>query len=70
MDKFVGNARYFETSNPRFDEIKRLLDDNGFKEKMEGMKRLIAVSLFVSCLPFTRSHPFPFPHHKNNSSIR
>jgi hypothetical protein len=43
MNKLVKND-YFENATPRFDEIKRLLDENGFKEKMEGMKRLIAVS--------------------------
>jgi len=47
MNRLVKND-YFENSNPRWDEIKRLLDENGFKEKMEGMKRLIAVGFSLS----------------------
>lgn len=47
MNRLVKND-YFENATPRFDEIKRLLDENGFKEKMEGMKRLIAVALSLT----------------------
>jgi len=39
-----GNSHYFrEVSNPKLEEIKKLLDGKTDKEKLEGMKRLIAV---------------------------
>lgn len=42
----MSNAHYFEAaSNPKMDEIKKLLDSRDNKEKLEGMKRLIAVRL-------------------------
>lgn len=43
MNRLVGQGRYFESTNPKFEEIKVLLDNAGNKEKMEGMKRLLAV---------------------------
>lgn len=44
----MSNAHYFEAaSNPKMDEIKKLLDSKDNKEKLEGMKRLIAVRLFL-----------------------
>jgi len=39
----LGNAHYFENNNHKRDEIKQLLDHSGYKEKMEGMKRLLAM---------------------------
>lgn len=40
----LGNAHYFESvSNAKLDEIKKLLDAKDNKDKLEGMKRLIAV---------------------------
>jgi AP-3 complex subunit beta len=43
MNRLVGQGRYFESTNPKFEEIKVLLDNAGNKEKMEGMKRLLAM---------------------------
>ena len=41
----LGNAHYFkEVPDPKLDEIKKLLESTAEKEKLEGMKRLIAVS--------------------------
>lgn len=49
----MSNAHYFEAaSNPKMDEIKKLLDGKDNKEKLEGMKRLIAVR---ASLPRPRS---------------
>ncbi|KAL6049496.1 AP-3 complex subunit beta [Balamuthia mandrillaris] len=39
----LGNAHYFEASNPKFEEIKQLLEHDNLKEKLEGMKRLVAL---------------------------
>jgi len=43
MNKLVGQGRYFEATNPKFEEIKALLGNSGNKEKMEAMKRLLAM---------------------------
>jgi hypothetical protein len=42
----LGNRKYFET-NPNLSEIRRWLDGNVVKEKLEAMKRLIAVSITI-----------------------
>jgi hypothetical protein len=40
----LGNAHYFkDMPNPKLDEIKKLLFGNNEGQKLEGMKRLIAV---------------------------
>eukprot|EP01089_Gocevia_fonbrunei_P000934 TRINITY_DN10905_c0_g1_i1.p1 TRINITY_DN10905_c0_g1~~TRINITY_DN10905_c0_g1_i1.p1 ORF type:complete len:386 (+),score=71.24 TRINITY_DN10905_c0_g1_i1:178-1335(+) len=39
----LGSSHYFDNATVKFEEIKKLLDSNGLKEKMEGMKRLIAL---------------------------
>jgi hypothetical protein len=42
----LGSSHYFETaSNAKLDEIKKLLDSRENKDKLDGMKRLIAVCL-------------------------
>lgn len=52
----MSNAHYFEAaSNPKMDEIKKLLDSKDNKEKLEGMKRLIAVRLRFFSLPYSRA---------------
>lgn len=52
----MSNAHYFEAaSNPKMDEIKKLLDSKDNKEKLEGMKRLIAVRLRFFSLPYFRA---------------
>eukprot|EP01100_Stratorugosa_tubuloviscum_P010514 TRINITY_DN4521_c0_g1_i1.p1 TRINITY_DN4521_c0_g1~~TRINITY_DN4521_c0_g1_i1.p1 ORF type:complete len:802 (+),score=369.51 TRINITY_DN4521_c0_g1_i1:128-2533(+) len=39
----IGNAHYFkESSNTKAEELKKLLDSNNDKDKLEAMKRLIA----------------------------
>jgi hypothetical protein len=43
----AGTSRYFEaTFNP--DEIKKKLDSDADREKMEGMKRVMAVSIIYN----------------------
>ena len=52
----MSNAHYFEAaSNPKMDEIKKLLDSKDNKEKLEGMKRLIAVRLHSFLLLHSRA---------------
>src|SRR5690349_1205831 len=40
----LNDAKYFEESNTRFAELRKLLDSKMPKDKLEAMKRLHAVS--------------------------
>jgi len=41
-----GDSKYFKESNTaKFDEITKQLDSSNFKDKLVGMKKVIAVSL-------------------------
>lgn len=45
----AGSSRYFEaTFNP--DEIKKKLDSDADREKMEGMKRIMAVCAIINII--------------------
>ena len=40
-----GDSKYFKESNTaKFDEITKQLDSNNFRDKLVGMKKVIAVS--------------------------
>jgi vesicle coat complex subunit len=48
-----GGSNYFrEISAPKLEEIKKLLDDRSDSQKLEGMKRLIAVIIVSLPLKF------------------
>lgn len=48
----------FEVNTIKLDEIKKMLDSDSDKDKMDSMKRLIAVRNFAPHLT-SRTHPFP-----------
>lgn len=59
-----GDSKYFkETNTGKFDEITKQLDSNNFRDKLVGMKKVIAVSVVCFCVDvgvyiwFESSHP-------------
>jgi hypothetical protein len=53
----LDNASYFETNGAKLGEIKAQLDSQSDKDKLEGMKRLIAVFFSVDQLAPTTYNP-------------
>lgn len=50
----LDNASYFETNGAKLGEIKAQLDSQSDKDKLEGMKRLIAVIILT--MPINTIH--------------
>jgi len=65
-----GNAKFFEEADEKDTEIKKLLDGSNDRQKLEGMKKLIAVrglsshSRHCSYHPASLRGPFPLPFWK------
>jgi len=46
-----GNAKFFEEADEKDTEIKKLLDGSNDRQKLEGMKKLIAVRRIIFSFP-------------------
>lgn len=47
MNKISLDDAHFFEANQKLDDVKRMLDNDADNQKLEGMKRLIGVCLFL-----------------------
>jgi hypothetical protein len=55
----LSDAQYFDENSTRFAEMRKLLDSREVRDKLEAMKRLLAVYLSLT-LRTTRIPPYGF----------